>query len=82
MLCCSSNVFLFYVSLFYAGLFYVVLFYIIYFHVCPNIGNYPILYTRATKTNALFSLQFDKKAMIVKFEELDDERQKEAKLVR
>ena len=28
------------------------------------------------------SSQFDKKAMIVKFEELDDERQKEAKLVR
>ena len=33
-------------------------------------------------TQTLFSLQFDKKAMIVKFEELDDERQKEAKLVR
>ena len=30
----------------------------------------------------LSSSQFDKKAMIVKFEELDDERQKEAKLVR
>ena len=33
-------------------------------------------------TQTLFSFQFDKKAMIVKFEELDDERQKEAKLVR
>ena len=47
-----------------------------------TLGNYPILYSNAAKEKSLFSSQFDKKAMIVKFEELDDERQKEAKLVR
>ena len=48
-----------------------------------TLGNYPILLGLGQlKTKTFFSLQFDKKAMIVKFEELDDERQKEAKLVR
>ena len=47
-----------------------------------TLGNYPIPYSNAAKEITLFSFQFDKKAMIVKFEELDDERQKEAKLVR
>ena len=53
------------------------------FLACPNIGklsNSVLLGQQKTKT--FFSFQFDKKAMIVKFEELDDERQKEAKLVR
>ena len=62
--------------------FWFVLFHIVLFsdfHVCPNIGK---LSNSAAKEITLFSFQFDKKAMIVKFEELDDERQKEAKLVR
>ena len=65
--------------------FYVVLFCILFsdFHAWPNIGKLSnSVLLRQLKTKTLFSLQFDKKAMIVKFEELDDERQKEAKLVR
>ena len=65
--------------------FYVVLFCILFsdFLACPNIGKLSnSVLLRQLKTKTLFSLQFDKKAMIVKFEELDDERQKEAKLVR
>ena len=72
--------------LYYVVLFYVVLFYIFFFHACPNIGKLSnsVRYDASMqlKTKTFFSFQFDKKAMIVKFEELDDERQKEAKLVR
>ena len=65
--------------------FYVVLFCILFsdFLACPNIGKLSnSVLLGQQKSKMFFSFQFDKKAMIVKFEELDDERQKEAKLVR
>ena len=51
------------------------------FRVCPNIGKLSNFVCKGNWKPDFF-FQFDKKAMIVKFEELDDERQKEAKLVR